>query len=188
MVKKKYTGILNEPMNLHAVSSMATALQGLELTKDDETANEQNMNQLTSRMKSLYEFYGIQQFTPDSELSMVLALASAHVPGFQWKDPLKKKGGRPSKWKGDKSAELYADVKYLESTGLSALSACHHLTTNQKYSNRYKGETKKNLYRRYQEAPSNMVSFLQTMMTIEKKKGAPFDKWMIEVYSLCGKA
>jgi hypothetical protein len=106
-----------------------------------------------------------------------LGACKDHVPGFQILLDNAKAHGRPRKWDGSKYWELYADAKSLELKGMSALSACETLAKR----GRYKGYSKKNLYRRYQEADKKGV--LSFFIAKHKAKGAPVDDWIIEQYA-----
>ena len=181
MSKIKYPGILNEPMVFHA-PSMAAALLGYEPSKDRETANEKSGEQFFSRVIALFEYYKIDLNKDGAAMLLALALAQDHVPGFKYKDINKRGRGRPGKWKGFKSIELYADVKQLANQGHSDLNACRILAENPKYRERYEGETAENLHRRYLDRFEQMDPQLKVMSERVLDKHGP--EFFIHEYAL----
>jgi hypothetical protein len=167
MKSKKYKGILAKPYR--------PFIGGL-LTPPEKVA-ELQAAQLRQQEEALFQHYGIDPMSSTAWRHLALALAEDHVPGFQILPDNAKTYGRPKKWDGSKYWELYADVKSLERKELSALNACEILSKR----DRYKGYTKQNLYRRFQDADGKGVwpAFISRF----KAEGAPVDDWIIEQYA-----
>ena len=149
--KNKYTGILNEPM--HYYSARTPIVLGGKPTAASRGQSEvKNFEQFALRLIALFEHYDIELAEKGAYRQLAIALAADHIDGFKYKDKAKRGRGRPGKWTGTKSLELYADVKLLAREGHSELNACRLLSKNPKYSGRYKSDTAANLHRRYLEA------------------------------------
>ena len=133
----------------------------------------------TEKMDILLDAYGIAPDDPDGWYKLAYSLASDYVSGFK-----RAKRGRPGKWKGQMSLELYADGKMLMLEGQTARGACRILASLGRFKIRYGGESGDNLYRRYQEAPDKMYVFMRHIIEEEKANGIPFDKSTIRHFAL----
>ena len=109
---KSYTGILNEPMPLPRETILGPTLE-------EQTA--QNLEPFLRRIVALFNLYGIDPKTDNAWMSLAVALAHNHVPGFQYGE---RKPGAPYKRAGD-DVTLYFEVKRLIAEGKSINSACH---------------------------------------------------------------
>jgi len=152
--KSLYLGVLNEPMDFQIART--SLLFGKPTTAMKCEYTEENIKSFFSRVMALFEHYELDIGEEGAPMSLALALAQDHVPGFQIKDKKKRGRGRPGKWTGFKRLELYADVKCLSSRGHSDLNACKILAENVKYAARYGNQTKGNLHRRYIEGVTNI--------------------------------
>lgn len=133
------------------------------------------------KMDLLLEAYGIAPDDPETWRALAYLLACDYVPGFKH---VTRKRGRPCKWQGRKSVELYADVKSLESEGMSVRSACRVLTTSPRFKSRYEGETDKNLRGRYAEALDKMNDFMKHFIKDRKANEAQVDQILIKRFAL----
>jgi hypothetical protein len=167
MTSKKYKGILAKRYRPFIGGLLASPEQVEEIQAAEQR----------QRIEALFQHYGIDQKKSDACARLVLALAQDHVPGFQILPDDAKAYGRPKEWDGSRYWELYADVKSLEKKGLSALSACENLSRR----DRYKGYSKENLYRRYQEADEK--GYFPYFISKMKSESAPVEDWMIENYA-----
>jgi len=138
MKVKPYRGVLVKPMTWHS---------------DKERNNEQ----MFARLDALLEHFQIWKGDPDHMFHLACALAQVYVPGCKWAERGRKGRGKPTKWRGRKSQELYADVRLLlqERPKRTLMDACRILATTARFKARYGGDTPANLYRRYQEAPQS---------------------------------
>lgn len=148
--KVRYKGILAEPMVLQ--KTHPGFLQDPVDEKIKEWDEKANNLQHRMRVLALFEHYGLNPLSAEDQVRMVGALASDHVPGFQIIDGPAPRTGRPSKWQGDKSLELLADVWALVAKGQTASAACRTLAAKPKYRENGKNIAHGTLYRRYQEA------------------------------------
>ena len=134
------------------------------------------MQELFRRIEALYEHYGVERGQKGADIKLALKLAFDHVPGFQISDSQR---GRPAKWKGPRSLELYADVRAVQKrSGLSISAACDWLARNHR---RYKGEKGSALNTRFYEVPKNAP--LWSDMERYREAGAPMDDILIEHFS-----
>lgn len=185
--KVRYTGILAKPMVLHRTYSglLSTPEQVEENKKRDAVAN---WSQYRERLLALFMHYGIDPVGDGAAIRLVAAMASDRVPGFQIIDGSAPHAGRPSKWQGDKSLELLADVWALEANGHTASAACRILADNSKYGQHGKKIAHKTLYRRYQEALKNCNPLIANIIISAKNEGAPYKDWVIHNYATDKKA
>lgn len=151
--------------------------------KNKKSDEEANNSQFSERLLALFKHYGIDPLRDGADIRLAAALASDHVPGFQRIDGSAPRAGRPSKWQGDKSLELLADVWALEAKGLTASAACRTLAANLKCGERGKRITHATLYRRFQEAISNSTPFMTKLILAAKADGAPYQDWVIREWA-----
>jgi len=175
----KYPGVLNEPVLVRGDDD------GLSVA-EQESAERELYEQLLARLEALYKHHNIDPCAPEAAAQLVFALAHTHVPGFSYVLEPKKGRGAPRKWRGVKGLGLLADVIVLTRNGATASNACRILATSAKYSSRYKGETPKNLYRRYQEFKSlgENLGNLGRVFEQARADGHPTDDWLAESYSI----
>ena len=176
MTKRKspYSGILSQPIEPQRTESLLAP-------ETEEKWQERYRQAIDERMTALLEHYGIDRGSPTTWSTLALVLALEHVPGCKIQQDNHRSGGRPTKWKGTKSWELYADVQVLVEEGHSEMNACRILTRRE----RYKGHTKENLYARLKETDSkgSLPGFIDKM----RSEGAPVDEWLIEHFSMSPK-
>lgn len=132
------------------------------------------------KMSILLEACGIASDDPDGWYKLAYSLACDYVPGFK----RAKRRGRPGKWQGQKSLDLYADVQLFISEGKTATGACQILASSGRFKKRYGGMKADSLHRRYQEALDNMHGFMRRVIEEEKANGIPFNKSEIRNFSL----
>jgi hypothetical protein len=162
--RPRYSGILIKPMTKHAAVAegececeIAHALLGLTTVSTPAEAEARNIRQRAHRVSALYRHYGIPEHSDSGVHRLLLAVAGAHIPGFSFLEGHERGRGAPGKWKGaggggDRSRNLFADVRSLTTRGMSAKSACKVIAKKSCYRERYGNETGANLLRRYQEA------------------------------------
>lgn len=171
--KVRYSGVLAKPMVLQKTYSglLSSPEQDEKNKKKDEEANR---SQFGERLLALFKHYGIDPLREGADIRLAAALASDHVPGFQRIDGSAPRAGRHSKWQGDKSLELLADVWALEAKGHTASAACRTLAANSQYGEPGKKIAHRTLYRRYQEALKNCNPLMARVILAAKKDGAPY--------------
>lgn len=180
--KSLYTGILNEPMELHTARQSFLGGDPGAAEKAEHVAK--NLEQFWARIEALFKHYGVDMSDP---MTLALELAKNHVLGFSYAERSKRGRGRPGKWTvGFKGLELYADVKWLATQGHSDLNACRILAENPKYKERYGGESKETLHRRYLEALKTAEPAVQRVIKVLKEELEPpdFDKVCISALAL----
>ncbi len=109
---KSYTGILNEPMRLPRKTLVGRTL---------EEQNAQTIEALQHRVAALFNHYGIDPKTDNAWMSLAVALAHNHVPGFQYGGT---KPGAPYTRAGD-DVTIYFEVNRRVAKGKSINNACH---------------------------------------------------------------
>jgi len=182
MAKKatKYKGVLNEPMEL-----VWPGFFGSKESAEARLASSYR-EQVAIRMGALTEHFGIKKNDPNALSVLLLRLAQEHVPGFQVKKPFTKKKGRPGKWAGQRSLQLFADVRSLVKNGLNEHSACRVLANNPRYRSRYEGITQANLYRRFTENKTN-DSIVANLLGQCEGDSSEIENYLIEFFALGGK-
>lgn len=180
-----YSGILAKPI----VVPRHLLVGGLLSTADDDEQRKADFstwyrNEIVRRLAALFELCGTKLGEPDAWATVAMDLAYKHIPGFQVRSVDHRGKGRPGKWKGDRSVELFADVTALMKRGKSALNACRLLVTMDRFAVRYKGEKQKTLYRRYLEARKNFPPAIRRLVDQGEKEGAPWQSWIVRAYAL----
>ncbi len=124
------------------------------------------------RVDALYAHYGIDQMEPHAGGQLALALAFAHVPGFQTRKPGRAKPGRRRTWTTGESIELWAKILDAKGSGRSIRNACVILTKRK--DSPYFGQKAGTLLRRHYEAfgPSGRLTKAIDMSIAAKRASA----------------
>lgn len=109
--------------------------------------SEQFAKRIATNLLLLFEHYGIAQGDPNPWFALALRLAQDHVPGFQRRDPFRKRPGRRAKWAGMLGMELHAGVIEYVRQGKSEANACRILAKQDKY----RGAAPRGLLRRFKD-------------------------------------
>ncbi len=88
--------------------------------------HEELAEEFKKRLRALFDHYDVDSSDPDWQ-RLAIALAVAHVPAFQQRDPARPRPGRPIKWNINRYFELTSDVRRLRPELDSIEKACNRL-------------------------------------------------------------
>ena len=157
-MKRKYSGILNDP--IIELPAVGAALMGYTA----EELERKISDQMRQRFDALFEHYGIDPIQPTAWHQLAFELAKDHVPGFQvLSEPKRGRGGEPRQIFTDH--DLCLDVLRYVAQGRNVTEASIFLVKKPAY----KGELATTLERRFYRADQRLLNIARYAVIGEAK-------------------